>query len=158
MGGGRGKMFGALLRAVDFLIAAAVVLTCIEVLVEVAFRYLFHLPLPWGAELSQTLLVWVTFVGAASALARGEHMAIGLAVQRIPSPRLREIVRVTGRLAVLGFLGLGVWAGVLVTRRTWALQTTALQIPAGVLYLAFPVGCLLMSLIVLRELSRGGKE
>lgn len=158
MGGGRGKMFGVLLGAVDFLIAAAVVLTCIEVLVEVAFRYLFHLPLPWGAELSQTLLVWVTFVGAASALARGEHMAIGLAAQRIPSLRLRELVRLTGRLAVLGFLVLGVWAGALVTQRTWALQTTALQIPAGVLYFAFPVGCLLMLLIVLREFSRGGKE
>lgn len=151
-------MFGVLLRAVDFLIAAAVVLTCIEVLVEVAFRYLFHLPLPWGAELSQTLLVWVTFVGAAAALARGEHMAIGIAVRRIPSPRLRAAVETAGRLAVLAFLGLGVWAGVLVTRRTWALQTTALQIPAGVLYLAFPVGCLLMSLVVLRELSRRGKE
>lgn len=158
MGGGRGKMFPTLLRAVDFLIATAVVLTCIEVLVEVAFRYLFHLPLPWGAELSQTLLVWVTFVGAASALARGEHMAIGLAVQKVKSPRLRSIVRTAGRLAVLGFLGLGVWAGGLVTSRTWALRTTALQIPAGLLYLAFPAGCLLMAFIVLRELSRGGKE
>lgn len=152
------RILGALLRFVDFLIAAAVVLTSIEVLVEVAFRYLFHLPLPWGAELSQTLLVWVTFLGAASALARGEHMAIGLAVNRIASPLWRGIIRVTGRFVILGFLGLGVWAGVQVVGRTWSLQTTALQIPAGTLYLAFPIGCLLMFFVVLQEFSRGGKE
>lgn len=149
---------GRLLRPFDVLLTAAVIVICLEVLVEVFFRYVLHLPLSWGAEVSQTLLVWLTFVGAALALFRGEHMVIKLAVNKVSSPALRRVVQSVAQLAVLGFLVLGTWFGWQVVERTWSMQTTTLQIPAGVLYMAFPTGCFLMLFVTLRDLIQLWKE
>ena len=149
---------GKLLGLFDILLTIAVVVICIEVLVEVSFRYVLHMPLPWGAEVSQTLLVWITFVGATLALYRGEHMTIKLAINKIPASVLRRALETVAHLAVLGFLIIGAWSGWQVVERTWSMRTTTLQIPAGVLYLAFPTGCLLMFFIALRDLVRVWKE
>ena len=160
-GATRGRNPGALerlLRPFDILLATAVIVVCIEVLVEVFFRYVLHMPLSWGAEVSQTLLVWITFIGAALALFRGEHMVIKLAVNKVSSPALRRVIRGAAHLAVLGFLLLATWSGWQVVERTWDMQTTSLQIPAGILYLAFPAGCFLMIFVVLRDLIRLWKE
>jgi TRAP-type C4-dicarboxylate transport system permease small subunit len=149
---------GRLLKPFDLLLATAVVVICLEVLVEVFSRYVLHLPLSWGAEVSQTLLVWLTFLGAALALFRGEHMVINLAVNYVSSPALRRVVQGVAHLTVLGFLVLGAWSGWQVVERTWSMETTALQIPAGILYLAFPAGCFLMIFVALRDLFRLWKE
>ncbi len=144
---------GKLLSPFERLLTAAIVVVTVEVLVEVAFRYVLQKPLAWGAEVSQTLLVWITFIGAAPALHRGEHMVIELVVNQLPAPARRAAV-LTAHLAVLGFLLLGIWAGWLVVERTWSMRTTTLQIPAGVLYLAFPCGCFLMAVVAVRDLLR----
>lgn len=151
-------LIGRVLSPFDVLLTAAVVVVTLEVLVEVACRYVLQMPLAWGAEVSQTLLVWITFIGAALALYRGEHMVISLLVNKAPSPALRRTVLAIGHLAVLAFLVLGFWAGWQVVERTWSMRTTTLQIPAGILYLAFPFGCLLMILVALRDFVRVWKE
>ena len=145
-------------RPFDIFLVVAVLAIFTEVLVEVSFRYLLHLPLPWGAEVSQTLLVWVTFIGAAVAFLKEEHMSVNLIMNRITSPSLRRFCMQAGRLAILGFLLVGTWGGWQVVTRTWSMRTTALQAPAGILYLAFPVACLFMVPIALRDLVRGWKE
>ena len=76
------RIFDRLLR--PFLVLS-VLLIFLEVVVEVASRFIFHNPLPWGAEVSQTLLVWMTFVGAAAAFLRGEHIGIEMLAERLPS-------------------------------------------------------------------------
>jgi len=139
-------------RPLEVLLTLSIVAVFIEVLTEVAFRYLLHLPVPWGAEVSQTLLVWITFLGAALALFRGEHMAINILLDRISSARVRKTFEITGDMAILAFLVIGIFGGYQVVVRTWSMQTTALQIPAGILYLAFPLGCLLMVPVVIRNL------
>ncbi len=139
-------------RPLEVLLALSIIAVFIEVLTEVASRYLLHLPIPWGAEVSQTLLVWITFLGAALALFRGEHMAINLLLDRIPSIRVRKTMEIAGELAILAFLVIGIFGGAQVVMRTWNMQTTALQIPAGILYLAFPLGCLAMVPVVLHSL------
>jgi TRAP-type C4-dicarboxylate transport system permease small subunit len=149
---------GRFLTPFDILLTTAVIVTCLEVLVEVSFRYVLNMPLSWGAEVSQTLLVWITFVGAALALYRSEHMVIKLAVNKVSSLALRRVLEGVAHLAVLGFLVLGTWSGWQVVERTWSMQTTSLQIPAGVLYMAFPTGCFLMIFVVLRDLVQVWKE
>jgi TRAP-type C4-dicarboxylate transport system permease small subunit len=142
----------------DILLTLAMVVICLEVLVEVSFRYVLQMPLAWGAEVSQTLLVWITFVGAALALYRGEHMAIKLAINNVRAPALRRVFEIAAHLTVLGFLVLATWSGWQVVERTWSMRTTTLQIPAGVLYLAFPTGCFLMIFVALRNLAQVWRE
>lgn len=146
-------MFGKVFRFLDILLALAVAATFAEVLTEVFFRYVLNTPLSWGGELSQTILVWITFIGAAVMLYRGEHMVIDLLARRISSPGARKALRFAGSFAILLFVLVGAFAGWQVVLRTWSMRTTAMQIPAGILYLAFPAGCALMVFVVLRDLA-----
>lgn len=148
---GKNDLLRRLFASVDWGLSLAVAAVFAEVLLEVLFRYLLNTPLSWGGEMSQTILVWITFVGAAATLYRGEHMNVDLFVQRISSPRARRALRLIGLVFVGAFLFVGVRAGWQVVLRTWPMRTTAMQIPAGILYLAFPAGCLLMIPVVLRD-------
>jgi TRAP-type C4-dicarboxylate transport system permease small subunit len=111
----------------------------LEVVVEVASRFIFHYPIPWGAEVSQTLLVWTTFLGTAAAFLRNDHVNIEIFVEWLPAFARALLFRLN-LLIILAFLGYGTWSGIQVARRTWRTTTAALQIPAGILYLALPVG------------------
>ena len=130
------KLLDRILRV--FLIAALVLMFC-EVIVEESSRFIFHNPLPWGAEVSQTLLVWVTFVGAAAAFLRGEHIGIDMFVECLPRGARAVLSRINV-LIILAFLACGVWSGYKVVTRVWDDVTASLQISAGILYLALPVG------------------
>jgi len=143
---------GKAFRLIDHLLVSMVVLVLAEVLLEVFFRYLLHEPLSWGGELSQTILVWITFIGAAAALFRGEHMTIDLLLPRVKSGAAKRALRLIALAAIAAFLIIGIKAGWTVVERTWKMRTTAMQIPAGILYLAFPAGCLLMLPVVLRDI------
>ena len=146
-------IFGKVFHFLDILLALAVAATFLEVLTEVFFRYVLDTPLSWGGELSQTILVWITFIGSAVMLYRGEHMVIDIFVQKISSQAGRKVLRIAGSAAILFFLLFGTVAGWQVVTRTWSMRTTAMQIPAGILYLAFPAGCVLMVFVVLRDLA-----
>ncbi|MDR1740261.1 MAG: TRAP transporter small permease [Synergistaceae bacterium] len=138
----------ALLRC--FLTAAAI-LMFVEVVAEVASRFIFHYPLPWGAEVSQTLLVWLTFVGSAVVFNRRGHIGIDMFAERLPK-RAQAVLNRACLAVIAAFLAVGIWSGVAVTMRTWKTTTAALQIPAGVMYLALPVGFALTALYALRML------
>ena len=59
------KFFEGFFRAIDRLLSIALYVIFFEVIAEASARYIFSVPIPWGAELSQTLLVWITFLGSA---------------------------------------------------------------------------------------------
>jgi len=140
------KILDRFFRAVDYLLSIALYVIFVEVVVEVSARYIFSVPIPWGSELSQTLLVWITFLGSAVAMRQGEHLAILFIRDITPWPFLKRGLEILGNLFLIAFLIVGMWSGYLVVARTWGLKTTVLQIPAGILYLAFPVGCFFMIL------------
>ncbi len=148
------KRFDRLLR--PFLILV-VLLIFLEVVVEVASRFIFHNPLPWGAEASQTLLVWMTFVGAAAAFLRGEHIGIEMLVERLPRTA-RAVLHRVNVLILLAFLACGIRSGIRVVARVWDDVTASLQISAGVLYLALPVGFGLMTVFALWMLFTGNEK
>ena len=147
-----------ILKAINLLIAVSLLLIFVTVILEVLFRYVLHLALPWGAELSQTLLVWSAFLGSAYALWNNEHMAVSLFIDRVKSTRKRKILGYTSKFMLLFFLIVGVWAGMHVVAITWSDRTTAMQIPAGILYLSFPISCGLMAAFVVIQLFSGRKE
>ncbi|GHS94128.1 C4-dicarboxylate ABC transporter permease [Synergistales bacterium] len=141
-------------RVLRFFLIIAVVLMFVEVVVEVSSRFIFHYPLPWGAEVSQTLLVWLTFIGSAAAFLRNDHVGIEFLVERLPDS-IRKLSRRFNLLVIGAFLVCGTWSGIAVVRRTWRSATAALQIPAGILYMALPVGFALMIVFALWMLFTG---
>ncbi len=72
-------------------IAAAVLLVAdlSVVSVSVLVRHFFEAPLVWSDDIARTLLLAVTFLGAAAALAHGDNAGVTFFVDRLP-PHLRR--------------------------------------------------------------------
>ncbi|MBR4401609.1 MAG: TRAP transporter small permease [Synergistes sp.] len=141
-------------RPLELLLICSVVIVFVVVLIEVVSRYIFHQSIAWGSEVCQTLLVWITFIGAAVALVGGEHMEINIMMDRIRSRGVKKVLMFIGDIAMMIFLVCGTVGGVNLVKKTWSMTTTTLQIPAGILYLAFPLGCALMIVVVARNIIR----
>lgn len=141
-------------RPLELLLISGVITVFAVVLLEVVSRYIFRQSIAWGAEVCQTILVWMTFLGAAVALVGGEHMEINVVMDRVSSPLMKKLLLLAGDLAILLFLACGTAGGARLVQKTWGMTTTTLQIPAGILYLAFPIGCALMAAVVLRNIVR----
>jgi len=140
-------------RPLEFLLVINIVVVFVIVIMEVLSRYIFHASLAWVAEVSQTLLVWLTFIGAAVALLYGDHMVINILLNKFhPNSLQRRTLEILGYLLILFFIIFGIIGGYQLVLRTWNMTTTTLQIPAGIMYLAFPIGCVLMLPVILRDI------
>jgi TRAP-type C4-dicarboxylate transport system permease small subunit len=61
------------------------------VLVGVVFRYVLNNPLYWAEEAARLLLIWLSFVGAALAFQRGQHLAMDVVMRLLPDTLRRRI-------------------------------------------------------------------
>ena len=69
-------MFRTLDRIVDAVLILSLATIVAALTTQVALRYLFHAPLPWPEELSQFLLVAISFFGMYRAVRQGDHIRI----------------------------------------------------------------------------------
>ena len=147
-------------RALRWFVTLAVVVVFIEVVTEVLFRFVLGAPISWGAELSQTVLVWLTFIGAAAAFLKGDHIAINMLSDALHSSRAKRAVRAVNMAITLAFTAIACWSGWQVVERTREDTTQSLGISAGVMYAALPLGMVLILLLALGSLTgrKNGRE
>lgn len=146
----------AILRWIDRVtVVLAAALTCALVLltmVVVIYRYVLDSPLTWAGEAQESMFIWLTFLGAAVAMARREHSGFTGVIDAIPRPA-RIAVASVGSLAIIGFLGYCSWVGFGVLPQLAARTTPTLGISVAFNYAAFPIGMLLILLQFLGNLS-----
>jgi TRAP-type C4-dicarboxylate transport system permease small subunit len=118
-------------------------MTCI-VFISVVFRYVLNSPLTWTEELASLLFAWVTFVGAYVGFRSRSHISIDTLVIFLPSAARQWVARFVD-VCVLLLLALFLWEGISLTMTTWSLEYPAMEISRGYLYLAIPVGAVLMA-------------
>lgn len=147
-----GNSLKRVMRPLEIFLIIAVCVIFIQVLAEVCSRYIFNFSIAWSQELAQTILVWIGFIGAAVAFVYSEHMAIEILLDRIETEGKKRFVLIIGQLCIALFLVIATWGGVQLVQRTWFMKTVTMQIPAGVMYMAFPVGCVIMLIAALRNL------
>jgi TRAP-type C4-dicarboxylate transport system permease small subunit len=109
---------------------------------NVVARYAFNFSLIWAEELSQYLMVWVTFLGAGLALRQGRHVAVELVQDALPAA-LGRALRLAVALLVAAFLIVLAYLGVEFVSFAWFQETPVLNVSFGIPYLAVPVGALL---------------
>lgn len=92
-------------RVIEITSAVILAVDLVVVFFSVVFRYLLHDPLQWADEVAQLLMIALTFVGAAAALARGEHKGV-LALRARLSARWQNLLQALSSLviAIVAFL------------------------------------------------------
>lgn len=130
-------------HAVVVLVFATIV---VVVFGQVISRFLFNAPFSWSEELARYLQVWLIMVGSAACLRKGLHLAVDYAIHSLPAGSTKRNLHLLSLAAILFFLGVVFVSGISLIAATLNQRTPALQIPIWVVYLAIPVGSLLMFL------------
>ena len=145
---------GAVLAAV---LMVAVMLTTT---VKVVFRYGLREGLIGIDQISGTMLLYITFLGAAWVLRREEHVTLDLLVGRIAPEVRRHLLiwgSVAGALVCLAVSGFGTFETVSSLQRGIRIPAE-LEMPRAINLVAIPVGCLFLGLQFARRAWRHWRE
>ncbi len=152
---GESRLAARLLRRIDrleedLLVVALGTMTAVT-FANVLDRKFLHIGLAFAEELTVSLFVWTSLLGAAVATRRGAHLGFSYIADRLP-PAGRLAVELFAGVAtllvfgLLGYYGIG-WVA---TQYRYGATTPAMGWPAWLFGLAVPVGS---SVIVLRTLG-----
>jgi TRAP-type transport system small permease protein len=144
-------------RAYEFVVnGAAVTLFSAMVIVTavgVFFRYVLNAALPWAEEADRYLFIWLSFVGASITMRHKAHIAVDILVRSF-APALRNWLALLAQAAILAFLVVVFRASGPVIEVTSQTRTTATDIPMSWVYLAVPVGSVLIGIETLRLMAQ----
>jgi len=117
----------------------------LDVLWQVLSRYVLASPSSFTDELAGFLLIWVGLLGAAYVAGQKQHLAIDLLLQKSSPTNKKYLLRFINvcialfALSVM-FIG-GSW--LVITRFQFDVNSAALQIPLGYIYLILPLSGLI---------------
>lgn len=118
----------------------------VNVLWQVASRYLVGAPSLFTDELANFLLIWVGLLGSAYAAGQKAHLAIDILPNKLEGAKKRNLEIVLGILTILFALTVMVVGGFRLVYLTLSLEqlSATLRIPLGYIYMVIPVSGLLI--------------
>jgi TRAP-type C4-dicarboxylate transport system permease small subunit len=125
----------------EFLALVCMAVMTILIVAQVVLRYLFNEPLTWSEELARIVFIYMTFIGIGAAYGRRRHMSVDAIVILLPMKIQKAI-----RAVVVGIASVFLLVVMFVTVRSMVelfrieINTPALDIPMGLVYMIIPLG------------------
>lgn len=146
------KAINALSRIMN--VAASIVLAAIMLLTvaDVFMRYFLRSPILGTTELTENMMVCLTFFGLAWCAAQQSHLRVDLVMSRF-SPRIQALVDGITTLAGLVMVALVAWRSVIEALAVQELNivSSLLRIPAFPFYYVIAVGSALLALVMVTQ-------
>lgn len=129
----------------NFLVIIMAVMV-LNVLWQVASRFILGSPSSFTDELARYLMIWVGILGAAYVSGRNMHVAIDVLPTRLSPPMQKRLIFVVRILIILFCLLAMVIGGSRLVYITYVLgqNSPALQVPLAVVYAVIPISGLLI--------------
>jgi TRAP-type C4-dicarboxylate transport system permease small subunit len=117
----------------------------LDVLWQVLSRYVLVSPSSFTDELAGFLLIWVGLLGAAYVAGQKQHLAIDLLLQKSSPTKQKHLLRFINVCIALFSLSVMIIGGswLVITRFQFDVNSAALQIPLGYIYLVLPLSGLI---------------
>jgi TRAP-type C4-dicarboxylate transport system permease small subunit len=112
---------------------------------QVFWRVVLRDPLSWSEEISRYLFVWLTFIGAATAVAHWGHFQVDVIIGKLP-PRLALAFRWLSYAAILFFAYIMLFHGWELLQRIRTQFSPAMRLPMIIPYASLPLSGFLMAL------------
>lgn len=122
-----------LFRGIDYFTGILTGLMVLFVFLNVMLRILFSSGLTWSEELSRYLFVFVTYIGAISAMRVNGHMVVDMLISKVP-PRMQMLLYVVSQSLVAILMGILVHGSFKMVLQNTASRTAALGISYSLLY------------------------
>ena len=140
-----------------YFVATMMAAMTVIIATQVFYRYILNQPLAWTEEIARYLMIWVTFLGSAMAVKYGEHIGVTFIVERFPQ-RLQTVIGIVLNLSITFFFLMGTWQGTGLTLRVLPQLAPATWISMSWAYACIPVGCFIMFIHTLVNLTRNPRD
>ncbi|MDF1632660.1 TRAP transporter small permease [Mycoplana sp. MJR14] len=133
----------AFVWANQFVVGTLLLIMAVLVFANVALRYAAGISLPWVEELTRYMMIWVSWLAVGLAMREGAHIAIDNLQNALPEPWAR-LLRLVVFVAIVVFFAAVAWYGWQYASFAWRQQSAVLRLSLGAVYMAIPIGSLLM--------------
>jgi TRAP-type C4-dicarboxylate transport system permease small subunit len=132
------KLYNILSDSFENLSSLFLVGVLFAVVLQVFFRYVAGISVPWTEESARYLGIWMVFMGAAAAIAREAHIKITFILERFPK-RMRVLFELFIDLIMLLFSVIVLFGSFELIRLNWDQEAVTFPVSVGVLYVAIAV-------------------
>lgn len=137
------KFEHAFIRANQFTVGALLLVMAVLVFANVFLRYVAGISLPWVEEITRYMMIWVAWLAVGLAMREGAHIAIDNLQNALPT-RLARALRIFCFLSIVIFFAAVAWFGFQYSIFAWRQESAVLRFSLGAIYLAIPIGAVLM--------------
>ena len=129
------KLMDKLFKGIDYFTGILTGLMVVFVFLNVVLRTFFNSGLTWSEELSRYLFVYVTYIGAISAMRVNGHLGVDTLISRM-KPQVQMVMYVVSQTLIAVIMGILIHGSYKMVLQNTASKTAALGIPYSVLYFA----------------------
>jgi C4-dicarboxylate transporter, DctQ subunit len=141
------SLFKLIEKIENSLITVLLFSTTVLLFVNVVLRYVFKSSTTWAEEVIRYAIVWVTFIGGSVCVRNKLHVGIDIFVSNMPL-KVKKIFLVIADIFSAFFCGFITFYGYENTMLVvdTAQKSAAMMMPMWIVYMAMPIGSLLMTI------------
>ncbi|WP_432725352.1 TRAP transporter large permease subunit [Variovorax sp. W6] len=151
-----GRWLAWLMRMTEYVAGVVLAVDVVVVFVSVVFRYFLHDPFDWAEEVARALMVVQVFFGAATVLARSQHVGVDLFRGMLPARWQPALIQLGSWIIV------GVSASLFASSCELLLDsynmTTSIGLPQWIYVYPVVIGSLFMTLFGLANAVNGPRR
>jgi len=148
-----GRWLAWLMRVTEYMAGVVLAIDVVVVFISVIFRYFLHDPFDWAEEVARALMVIQVFFGAATVLARSQHVGVDLFRGMLPASWQPALIQLGSWIIV------GVSASLFASSCELLVDsysmTTSIGLPQWIYVYPVTVGSLFMTLFGLANAING---
>ncbi|QBK03552.1 C4-dicarboxylate ABC transporter permease [Hylemonella gracilis] len=148
-----GRWLAGLTRWIEYLSGAVLATNVVMVFLSVVYRYFLHDPVDWAEEVARALMIVLVFFGAATVLARSQHVGVDLFRKGLPESWQPALVQ-SGHWVIAGVSASLFLSSVLLLIDSYG-QTTPLGLPQWLYVYPVMIGSLFMALFAVANALNG---
>ena len=148
------RIFDKILNLMCFLAKLIIAFVMFSVSFDVICRYIFNSPMIWVIPISESSLVYVTFLGAAWLLREKGHVTMETFTEKLGKGG-QVLFGMFGSILGIIVSAIFTWYGALTTYdhfRRGIYESTVMEMPVAPVLAIIPVGCFLLLVQFIREI------
>lgn len=141
------RIFDIIIEVSAYITFGLLIFSWLSVCAEVVFRYFLRQPLIWVVEVTEYIIVHITFLGSVWLLKREKHVVMDVVTSRLNKKARTLLLIITSIICTIIFLILS-WWGIIATISAYKEKLFVpkqLEMPKFVVMMVIPFGCLMLA-------------
>ena len=143
-------------KVIGYILTVLLAVFTVVTIMQVFYRFVLRLALPWGDEVVRGAFVWAIFLGSATAVRNGTHLCMDLLTDKLQAG-MAKVARIVVLAIIFATSALFMYASYdFVLRSTILSHVVLTWLPMNAVKIAMPISAVLMMIyaveLIVREL------